>query len=187
MKTKIQLRKKFLSLRKKKYFELSKEKFTKLSEYLKRKTKTIKKPIIALYYPSNYEINILKILESFKTCNVKFLLPKIQNNNLLSFVEWKERDVLLVNKFGIPEPLKKQKKIYLPDIVLVPLLAFDNNRNRLGYGKGFYDRYLKQLYKLNNKVEAIGVAFSFQKFKKIPSSSFDFQLNNIFTEKGFIE
>ena len=166
MKTKIQLRKKFLSLRKKKYFELSKVKFTKLSEYLKRKTKTIKKPIIALYYPSNYEINILKILESFKTCNVKFLLPKIQNNNLLSFVEWKERDVLLVNKFGIPEPLKKQKKIYLPDIVLVPLLAFDNNRNRL---------------------EAIGVAFSFQKFKKIPSSSFDFQLNNIFTEKGFIE
>ena len=47
--------------------------------------------------------------------------------------------------------------------MLVPLLAFDNENNRLGYGKGFYDKYLNNLVKINNKVEAIGVAFSFQK------------------------
>ena len=103
----------------------------------------------------------------------------------MKFIKWKTRDILLVNKFGIPEPIKK-KKIYLPDIVLVPLLAFDNNKNRLGYGKGFYDRYLNNLKKLKKKVEAIGVAFSFQNYKKIPTSKFDFQLNNIFTEKGFL-
>ena len=187
MKTKNQLRKKFLSLRKKKYFEVSNKRFDRLANYIKKKIKKIKKPIIALYFPSNYELNILKIMENLKKFKATFLLPKIQNNNLLKFVEWKEKDVLLVNKYGIPEPLKVKKKIYLPDIVLVPLLAFDKNKNRLGYGKGFYDRYLKKLYKLNNEVEAIGIAFSFQKYKKIPASSFDFKLNNVFTEKGFTQ
>lgn len=187
MKTKNQLRKKFLSLRKRKYFEVSNRIFDRLASHIRQKIKTIKKPIIALYFPSNYEIDILKILKNLKKLKVIFLLPKIQNNNLLKFVEWKEKDVLLVNKYGIPEPLKIQKKNYLPDIVLVPLLAFDNNKNRLGYGKGFYDKYLNKLYNLKNEVEAIGVAFSFQKYKKIPSSHFDFKLNDIFTEKGFTQ
>ena len=87
---------------------------------------------------------------------------------------------MLVNKYGIPEPLNTQKN-YSPDIVLVPLLAFDKEKNRLGYGKGFYDRYLNKLIKSHKKILAIGVAFSFQKYKKIPSSKFDFQLNKVFT------
>tara|TARA_B100001287_G_scaffold210376_1_gene179219 strand:- start:197 stop:397 length:201 start_codon:yes stop_codon:yes gene_type:complete len=65
-------------------------------------------------------------------------------------------------------------------------LAFDRNKNRLGYGKGFYDKYLNRLKKLNKKMEAIGIAFSFQKYKKLPSSNFDYKLNYIFTEKGFL-
>ena len=108
-------------------------------------------------------------------------------NTIEEFFEWSKGDILTVNKFGIPEPLDNNKKSYLPDIVLVPLLAFDHKRNRLGYGKGFYDRYLHKLIKLNNKIETIGLAFSFQKYKKIPISRFDFKLNNIFTEKGFIK
>ena len=152
---------------------------------MKRKLRGKKKPVIAFYYPSNHEINVLKISNNLKKNNIKFLLPKIYDGNLLKFFEWNERDVLLVNKFGIPEPINTQKS-HLPDIVLVPLLAFDINKNRLGYGKGFYDKYLNNLLKKNHKIEAIGVAFSFQKYKKIPSSKFDFKLNNIFTEKGFI-
>ena len=62
---------------------------SQLVKYIKKKIKTIKKPFIALYYPSNYEINILKILKNFKKLKATFLLPKIQNNNLLKFVEWK--------------------------------------------------------------------------------------------------
>ena len=66
------------------------------------------------------------------------------------------------------------------------MLAFDSYKNRLGYGKGFYDRYLNNLKKLSKKFEAIGIAFSFQKYRKIPTSKFDFRLKNIFTEKGFL-
>ena len=67
----------------------------------------------------------------------------------MKFVEWKEKDTLTVNKFGIPEPF--DQKSHLPDIVLVPLVVFDNYKNRLGYGKGFYDRYLYKLIKLKIK------------------------------------
>ena len=185
MKTKDQLRKKFLTLRKKKYFDVSNTKFDQLIKYINNKYKEKKYFFIALYYPSNYEIDILKISNKFKKSNAVFLLPKIQNGNLLKFLEWNEKDVLLVNRFGIPEPLNTQKS-FLPDIVLVPLLAFDNKRNRLGYGKGFYDKYLNNIIKLNKKIETIGVAFSFQKHTNIPSSKLDFRLNNIFTEKGFL-
>ena len=99
----------------------------------------------------------------------------------------KEKDTLTVNKFGVPEPFETKKKGHLPDIILVPLVAFDSYKNRLGYGKGFYDRYLYKLIKLNKKIETIGVAFSFQKYKKLPTSNFDFKLNNIYTEKGFVK
>ena len=186
MKTKDQLRRKFLTLRKKKYFDVSKDKFNQLINYIKKKNKRKKIFYIALYYPSNYEIDVLKITNSLKLSKTKFLLPKIKDGNLLKFTEWSERDVLLVNKFGIPEPIETQKSFF-PDVVLVPLLAFDNNKNRLGYGRGYYDRYLNNLKKLNKKIEAIGVAFSFQNYKKIPSSSYDFKLNNVFTEKGFLQ
>ena len=185
MRTKDQLRKKFLTLRKKKYFDVSKSKFYQLCVFVKKRFKSKKKIVVALYYPSNYEIDILKIKNIFDSTKFKYLLPRIQDNNLLKFVEWNDRDILLVNKYGIPEPLNTQKN-YLPDIVLVPLLAFDKEKNRLGYVKGFYDRYLNKLIKSNKKILAIGVAFSFQKYKKIPSSKFDFQLNKVFTEKGFI-
>tara|TARA_B100000886_G_scaffold114855_1_gene77281 strand:- start:3996 stop:4559 length:564 start_codon:yes stop_codon:yes gene_type:complete len=185
MKTKDQLRKKFFTLRKKKYFDISNKKLQKLITFIKKKKKLRKNIFIALYYPANFEFNVLKIVSNFKDSKTIFLLPKILDNNFLKFVEWHKRDVLIVNKFGIPEPIDTNKKVHLPDIVLVPLLAFDARKNRLGYGKGFYDRYLNKLIKLNKKIETIGLAFSFQKYKKIPTSNFDFQLNNIFTEKGF--
>ena len=65
------------------------------------------------------------------------------------FCEWKKNDVLRLNSLGVPEPIKS--KIITPDIILVPMLAFDKNKNRLGYGKGFYDRYLNSLKRKKEK------------------------------------
>ena len=92
-----------------------------------------------------------------------------------------KKDVLFVNKYGILEPLKSKKII--PDIILVPLLAFDKNKNRLGYGKGFYDKYLKKMIK-KKKILTVGVAFSFQKYHKLPTNNKDVKLDYILTEKG---
>ena len=62
------------------------------------------------------------------------------------------------------------------------MLAYDNENNRLGYGGGFYDRYLKKY----NNIMTIGVAFSFQKHHKIPVSDNDVKLDYILTEKGLV-
>ena len=74
----------------------------------------------------------------------------------------------------------------MPDIVLVPLVAFDNKLNRIGYGKGYYDRKLARLKKYNKKIISIGLAYSFQKYKNIPTNKYDFKLDYIFTEQGII-
>ena len=58
------------------------------------------------------------------------------------------------------------QKIIYPDILLVPLVAYDNNLNRLGYGGGFYDRYIEKIEKIK-KIIKIGLAFSYQKIKKV--------------------
>ena len=100
----------------------------------------------------------------------------------MSFSPWKKNHVLLVNKFGILEPIKTTFKI--PNIILVPILAFDRNKYRLGYGKGYYDRYLNKYLKKFSNILTVGVAFSFQKYHKLPIDNNDVKLNYILTEKG---
>ena len=102
----------------------------------------------------------------------------------MHFCEYRKNDVLRVNYWGIPEPIKS--KIIRPDILLVPILAFDKNKNRLGYGKGFYDRYLNKLKRKNKRSLVIGIAFYFQKYKKLPTNKNDFKLDYIITEKGVL-
>ena len=82
------------------------------------------------------------------------------------FMNGKINDVLCLNKYGICEPLKT--KILTPNVILVPLLAFDSNKNRLGYGKGFYDKYLNKYLKKNKKIITVGIAFLFQKYHNLP-------------------
>ena len=101
----------------------------------------------------------------------------------MNFVEWKYLDPLKVNNFGMLEPCLAKKPL-VPDFMLVPLLAFDKNNNRLGYGKGFYDRFLNKFLRIKKYITTIGVAFSFQKYNKLPVSNLDIKLNYILTEKG---
>ena len=181
MHQKIQLRKKYFKLRKKKYYEIGKEYFLPVLKLIKSK---IKKKIIkiALYYPSNFELNVLKILELNNFLAHDTLLPVTDKNNLMNFFSWKKNDILFVNKFGILEPIKSKAKV--PDIILVPVLAYDKNKYRLGYGKGFYDRYLNKYLKRFKNILTIGVAFSFQKYHKLPINQNDVKLDFIITEKG---
>ena len=98
----------------------------------------------------------------------------------MNFYKWSTNYPLAINKFGIPEPISKMVKY--PDILLVPLVAFDKNYNRIGYGGGFYDRYIKKVKK-SKKVLTIGFAYFFQKVKKIPTNKYDIRLDFIITNK----
>ena len=181
MQQKIQLRKRYLNLRKKKYFEIDKSFFLPLAKLIRLKFK--KKDIkIALYYPSNFELDILKIVEFKNFSNQDTLLPVTDKNNLMNFFPWKKNDVLCVNDFGILEPIKTKPKV--PDLMLVPILAFDKKKNRLGYGKGFYDRYLNKYLKQFKNIYSVGIAFSFQRHHNLPVNQNDVKLDYIITEKG---
>ena len=102
----------------------------------------------------------------------------------MDFFQWSRKIPLKINKYGIPEPLSK--KITYPDVLLVPLVGYDDKLNRLGYGGGFYDRYISKIEK-NKKIIKIGLAYSFQRLKKIPINSHDKKLDYIFTEKGILK
>ena len=174
------VRKKYYLLRKKKYYEISKDFFTPFLNLIKSKFK--KKIKLALYYPSTFEINVLRLLDHNYISNHDLLLPVIKENNSMNFFLWKKNEALKVNKYGMLEPFKLKQNV--PNVMLIPLLAFDKDKYRLGYGKGFYDRYLNKYLKTFKNILTVGVAFSFQKHHKLPINNTDVKLNYILTEKG---
>ena len=175
------IRTKLLKLRKKKYSLSYSLNSIKLFEFLKKKG--FKSKIIGAYYPFNYEFNILDILETFEKKNYILSLPKITKNNEMNFFKWSKSEPLKINKYGIPEPIS-EKRID-PNVLLIPLVGFDDQLNRLGYGGGYYDRYISKI-KIKDKLLKIGVGFSFQKVKKLPVNNYDKKLDCIITEKKII-
>ena len=172
------IRKKLLKKREENYLKNNQINIRPIIKILKKEK--FKNKILGGYYPYNYEIDIMPLVEKFQKLNYSITLPKIGMNSEMNFFQWSTKDPLSINKFGIPEPISNKTKF--PDILLVPLLAFDKNFNRIGYGGGFYDRYINRLKKIK-KIITIGVAYSFQKIKKIPVEKYDIKLDFVVTEK----
>ena len=177
-----QIRNKIIKIRKKKFDKDFKIDLVKFISFLKINKLNFKS--IGGYYPSNYEIDDLDILDLLHKKNFKVSLPIIKKDNQMNFYSWSRNDPLKINKFGIPEPVSS--KIFYPDILLVPLVAYDSSLNRLGYGGGYYDRYIEKIEKIK-KVTKIGLAFSFQKISSIPINQYDKKLDFIVTEKEILK
>ena len=175
---KSKLRKKVLKIRKVANKNNLKIDFNKVFSLIK-KNHLIKKSIGG-YFPVNYEVDDLEILKEFAKKNYQISLPVIKKNFNMDFYEWSFDDPLKINQYGIPEP--NSKKLIYPDVILVPLVAFDNNLNRLGYGGGYYDRVIKKLSK-KKEILKIGLAFSIQKINNVPVTRYDKKLDYIITDK----
>ena len=175
---KSEIRKKILKIRKQVYHQELSISFNYIFKLLKKNR--VNGKVMGGYYPYNYEVNVLKILEKFESKNYLISLPKIKENYRMDFFNWSTKDPLEINEYGIPEPISKN--IIYPDILLIPLVAFDKFFNRVGYGGGFYDRYIQRLKK-RKKIITIGLAYSFQKVSKIPINHTDIKLDFIITEK----
>ena len=178
---KSEIRNKIIKIRKKKFNKDLKINLGKFISFLK--IDKVSLTCIGGYYPSNYEIDDLDILDLLEKKNFKVSLPIIKKDNQMNFYGWSRNDPLKINKFGIPEPLSS--KVFYPDILLVPLVAYDSTLNRLGYGGGYYDRYMEKIEKIK-KVIKIGLAFSFQKISSIPTNQYDKKLDFIVTEKEIL-
>ena len=178
------LRADFLKIRKKKYFELNVKNKIFLAKQIKKLCIQNKINKLGFYYPVNYEINIVSVIIRIQTKKLQICLPVIKKKNNMSFKEWTTQEPLIVNKFGILEPGNKNKKIK-PQMILVPLIAYDNMKNRLGYGKGFYDRFLNKV-DVKKNIISTGIAFSFQQANKLPKEKHDKKLDFILTEKSIV-
>ena len=179
---KSKLRKKILKVRQKFNTKNIQINFNQIIKILKKEKITNK--IIGGYYPVNFEIDSLTLLKKFKKKKFNISLPVIKKNFQMDFHSWSFSEPLKINKYGIPEPEKKN--IVYPDVLLIPLVAFDKNLNRLGYGGGYYDRLIEKLSK-KKKFIKIGLAFSFQKIDKVPINAYDQKLDYIVTNKYIIK
>ena len=175
---KSEIRNKIIKLRKENYSKDLRIDFRSIIKILKKRKQ--KKKIIGGYYPYNHEVNVMPLLEKFEKSNYIISLPKIGKNSNMNFFVWSTNDPLNINEYGIPEPITN--RMIFPDVLLVPLVAYDKNFNRVGYGGGYYDRYIKKLRKIK-KVLTIGLAFSYQMVKKIPIEKNDIKIDFIITEK----
>lgn len=130
---------------------------------------------IMLFYPLENEIDLRKLLED-KTKN--FFLPKVSGNELLA-CPYKQGDKLVLSKFSTQEPLtdaiEDTSKL---DIVIIPALMADKTKNRLGYGGGYYDRFLAR----NPKPHKIVVVANELIIDKIPPDEFDERVDTIISE-----
>ena len=148
------------------------------------KKEKINKKIIGGYYPVNFELDDLILLKKFEKRRFDISLPVVKKNFKMDFYRWSFSDPLKVNKYGIPEP--EIKNIVYPDILLIPLVAFDKNLNRLGYGGGYYDKLIEKLSK-KKKIIKIGLALSVQKIDKVPINIHDQKLDYIVTNKYIVK
>ena len=177
------IRKKILKIRENRNKGKIQIKFNYIYDLFKKKT-DLKKKIIGGYYQVNNEIDDQRILKEFEKKKIKVSLPSIKKNYKINFIQCSINDPFIVNQYGIPEPT--QGKVVYPDILLVPLVAFDKNLNRLGYGAGYYDRLIQSLKKRKNII-SIGLAFDFQELNLIPTTKYDQKLDYIVTNKKILK
>jgi 5-formyltetrahydrofolate cyclo-ligase len=179
---KSKLRQKILKIREKTNKKNKQINFNQIVKILK-KEKMIKK-VVGGYYPVNFEVDDLELLKKFEKNKFVISLPVIKRNFQMEFCKWSFSYPLKINKYGIPEP--EEKNIVYPDILLIPLVAFDKNLNRLGYGGGYYDRLIEKFSKKKKTIK-IGLAFSVQKIARVPTNVYDQKLDYIVTNKYIVK
>ena len=134
---------------------------------------------IGAYWPFGSELDIkpllYKLVEKEFECSLAVITPEG-----MIFRRWSPETPLVKGSFTVLEP-PSSEPLVIPDLIFVPLLAFDKEGHRLGYGQGHFDKYLHQ-----HKVITIGVGFSGQEVDQIPRQPHDFALEYLLTEKGLI-
>lgn len=125
------------------------------------------------------------LLDNLARQGVGTALPVMQGRgNPLLFRLWKAGDPLNEVKWGIKEPLPEAEEV-LPDLLFVPLAAYDRSGNRLGYGAGFYDRTLAKL-RAAKQITTVGVAFDIQEVASVPTDATDEKLDYVLTNHDWI-
>lgn len=141
--------------------------------------------VVAGYAALAEEIDPAPLMEALRAAGCDIALPAVERRAApLVFRRWRAGDPCRAGAFGIIEPLADAPEL-VPDLLLVPLLAFDDAGYRLGYGGGYYDRTLARLREGGAPL-AIGLAFAAQRVASLPREAHDMPLDLIATEAGIL-
>lgn len=142
--------------------------------------------IVAGYSPINSELDPFPLMRAFARKGATLALPVIiARDHALIFRAWEPDEGLVRGPLGIFQPSSDADDVD-PDIVLVPLAAFDRAGHRIGYGRGYYDRTLQNLRAVK-KVTVIGLAFAVQEIETVPRLPHDEQLDCVLTERELMD
>ena len=139
--------------------------------------------IIAGFMPIRSEADVRPMMSAFRARGARLCLPVVIDKETIVFRELLPTAALVETGFGTFGPGPDAAE-FDPDILLVPLSAFDMTGHRIGYGGGFYDRAIDRLLRKGLKPRLIGIAFDVQKVEEIPSEPHDMPLDAILTESG---
>lgn len=178
MELKKDIRKRVLAKRE----NISEEEWDKNSRIIYEKVVThsffLDEDTIYCYIDYRHEVCTRQIIEKAWDLHKKVMVPKV-NGDFMTFHPIYSFSDLKEGYKGILEPITSSQEIYEPGLVIIPGVAFDRTRNRIGYGKGYYDRFLSN--PSNYKTMAIG--FELQLEETIPAESFDFKPDILITER----
>jgi 5-formyltetrahydrofolate cyclo-ligase len=141
--------------------------------------------IISGYSPLGSEISPLPLLRRFADAGAALALPVVAGRGQpLTMRAWSFGAPLKAGVWGIREPPPEAAEVF-PDVLIVPLLAFDRSGHRIGYGAGYYDRTIARLRGMKPVVVA-GIAYAMQEIPVVPATSRDARLDLVLTERGAI-
>ena len=142
--------------------------------------------VVSGYSPIRNEIDPAPLMLKLALAGARLALPVVNaRGKSLTFRAWSPNDRLVLGSLGIPEPSPAAAEL-IPDVMLVPLAAFDRAGHRIGYGAGHYDHTFAHLRK-SDAVMGIGLAFSVQETPAIPALSHDVALDFVLTEKDVFD
>lgn len=141
--------------------------------------------VISAYWPIRSEVNIEPLMEKLVRNGHFLCLPCVATDGKsLVFRRYRLGDILDTGPYSLPQPMETSEEMQ-PYVLVVPMLAFSREGNRLGYGKGFYDRTIRSIRK-EKPITVIGIAFSDQEVDSIPTEEHDQVMDWIITEKEVI-
>jgi 5-formyltetrahydrofolate cyclo-ligase len=142
--------------------------------------------IVSGYSPMKSELNPVPLMRTLADIGAQLALPVVQGRGKpLIMRAWSFGAPLVSGVWGIREPAADAPEVF-PDIMLVPLAAFDRNGHRIGYGAGYYDMTIARIRAMK-PVTAIGLAFAAQEADKVPAEPHDAPLDLVLTEKDVID
>ena len=142
--------------------------------------------IVSGFSPLKSEINPVPLMRTFAAAGAHLALPVVAGKGKpLTMRAWNFGDPLNAGVWGIREPKPEAPEVF-PDILIVPLLAFDRTGQRIGYGAGYYDMTIGRLRAMK-AVVAIGIAYAAQEVNEVPSTPRDAALDLVLTEREAID